>query len=249
MRGNSIRVLLLALASGWLSNAGTEDIDKVLVAGATGESGRLVVAELISQGYQVRAFVRDADRAREVLGDEVELALGDVREPESIGPAVQDMDALISAIGAGRDPDNPPEKVDYQGVKNLAEAAAAANLRQFVLISSRGVTHEDHPLNKMFNNVLIWKLEGENALRASGVPYTIVRPGGLINSPGGEGTIVFEQGDPDIGQMIIPRADIARICVAALKYPEARNKTLETHRVEGDATTDWQAMFASLDPD
>lgn len=218
----------------------------VLVAGATGRTGTEIVTELQANGYRVRAFVRDIDKAREKLGDEIEFAQGDVREIATIEAALTDVDALISAIGAGRsDPANGPEFVDYGGVKNLADAAAAANLRQLVLVSSMGVTHEDHILNKMFNNVLTWKFKGEEALRASGVPYTIVRPGGLTNAPGGENEIVFRQGDTEAGA--IPRADVARVCVAALDSQDALNKTFEINSGKTPATSDVSTAFAALE--
>jgi uncharacterized protein YbjT (DUF2867 family) len=126
----------------------------------------------------------------------------------------------------------------------MAEAAAAADLRQFVLVSSMGVTHEDHVLNKMFNNVLIWKFKGEEALRASGVPYTIVRPGGLINEPGGQKSVVFAQGDDGTGT--IPRADLARVCVAALGSPDALNKAFEVNSGKSAPEQIFADSFAGL---
>jgi len=104
---------------------------------------------------------------------------------------------VVSAIGArgAKGPDRP-EMIDYQGVANLAAAAAQAGIRHFVLVSSMGTTQADHPLNKLFGNVMIWKAKGEQALRDSGVPYTIVRPGGLVNEPAGQGRIQLVQGDP-----------------------------------------------------
>lgn len=248
MPGRLSRVVAAAAAWGLFLPVAAAEIKDVVVAGATGGTGSQVVAQLLQKGYTVRAFVRDVDSARERLGEEVEYVQGDVKDPDSVAVAVAGMDALISAIGAGRGGDLP-EAVDYGGVKNLAEAAAAADLQQVVLVSSRGVTQKDHPLNEMFNNVLIWKLEGENALRASGAPYTIVRPGGLIDEPGGQGRIIFEQGDPPVGQMLIPRADVAAICVAALQHPDSKFKTLETHRVEGQPDADWAAKFAALHAD
>jgi uncharacterized protein YbjT (DUF2867 family) len=248
MRQRVIRLLAAAALSSAFLPATAGEIKAVVVAGATGGTGSQLVIRLLEKGYTVRAFVRDADRAREQLGDHLEYVEGDVKDPDSVAAAVAGMDALISAIGAGRGGDTP-EAVDYQGVKNLTEAAAAADLQHFVLVSSRGATQKDHPLNKMFNNVLIWKLEGENALRASGVAYTIVRPGGLIDEPGGRGRLVFEQGDSPVGQMFIPRADLAAICVAALEHPESKFKTLETHRVDGEPDPDWAANFAALHDD
>jgi uncharacterized protein YbjT (DUF2867 family) len=193
----------------------------------------------------VRAFVRDVDAAREKLGDGVDYVQGDVREIKTIVTALDGVDALISTIGAGRgDPANGPEFVDFGGVKNLAEAAASAGLRQFVLVSSMGVTQEDHMLNKMFNNVLLWKFKGEEALRNSGVPYTIVRPGGLTNAPGGEFAVVFAQGDTETGA--IPRADVALVCVAALGTEAALNKTFEISSGKQPPADDLGAIFAGL---
>lgn len=223
---------------------------KVLVAGATGQTGRLIVSELMASGYEVRALVRDTAKGRQMLGDKVELVQGDVRDPATLTAAFAGTNAVISAIGArGAKGPESPEAIDYQGVKNLVDAAVVSRARQFVLVSSRSVTQPDNPLNKMFGNVLIWKLKGEDALRASGIPYTVVRPGGLGNGAGGDRDLVFEQGDTVSAQTTITRADVARICVQALKYPEARNRTFEASARTGPPVTDWRAKFAALKPD
>ena len=221
----------------------------VLVAGATGRTGRLVVRTLMENGYSVRAFVRDVERAKKLLGSTIDCVKGDVREIATIKPALVGATYIISAIGAGPggDAGNGPEFVDYRGVKNLSDAVSAAKLDQFVLISSIGVTHEDHYLNKAFDNVLKWKLKGEEVLRTSGVPYTIVRPGGLTDEEGGQHEILFKQGDKDGG--LISRADVASVCVAALKIPAARNKTFEVINGSTPPVKDWQTRFASLKPD
>ena len=248
-------IMFAAMGAGLPTQAGSEAVaapgeeaELVLVAGATGGTGSEVVRELLANGYRVRAFVREIDMARASLGDDIEYAVGDVRERATIDAALDGVGALISAIGAGRgNPDNGPEFVDYGGVRNMADAAAAVGLGQFVLISSMGVTHEDHVLNKMFNNVLNWKFKGEEALRASGVPYTIVRPGGLTNEPGGIKSIVFAQGDDETG--VIPRADLARVCVAALNNSAALNKTFEVNSGKPPANDDFAAAFMALEQD
>jgi uncharacterized protein YbjT (DUF2867 family) len=240
----------LAILAACASTAPKPGVDRVLVVGATGQTGRLLVADLRAEGFQVSAFVRDAERARKTLGDDVELYVGDVKDPASIAKAMQNADALVSAIGArgAKGPDRP-EMIDYQGVKNLADAAAAAQLKHFVLLSSMGVTHEDNPLNKLFGNVLIWKGKGEQAVRDSGVPYTVIRPAGLVNEAAGKGRITMVQGDPR-GQKVIPRADVATVCLEALRNPDtAAGKTLEVFRVDGEAIEDWSAAFAALSSD
>ncbi len=220
----------------------------VLVAGATGGTGSLVVAELLKQGYPVRAFVRDTAKALERLGPEVEAVAGDLKDVASIGAALDGVGAVINAAGAGvaGGEDNTPEKVDYEGARNLAEAAHAAGVSQYVLVSSRGVTDDDHYLNRMFNNVLKWKLKGEEAVADSGIDYTIVRPGGLGDGEGGGQTIVFEQGDARSEGIFINRADVARVCVAALRHDAARNKVFEIHAADGEPQADFGPDFEAL---
>ena len=220
----------------------------VLVAGATGGTGSLVVAELQKQGYPVRAFVRSTAKAAERLGADVEAVAGDLKDTASIAAALDGVGAVINAAGAGGggSGDNTPEKVDYEGARNLADAASAAGVDHYVLVSSRGVTDDDHFLNQMFDNVMLWKRRGEEAVAASGVPYTIVRPGGLSDDPGGTQTIVFEQGDTRSAGIWNTRADVARVCVSALKHEAARNKIFEMHAEDGEPQADFAAEFATL---
>ena len=98
------------------------------------------------------------------------------------------------------------------------------------------------------DNIMHWKLKGEDALRASGVPYTIVRPGGLTDEAGGTlGALIAQGDDQGIGQS--NRIDVARICVRALTDPAARNVTFEVVKDEsqpvvppdGDVFTGLQA--------
>jgi uncharacterized protein YbjT (DUF2867 family) len=246
-RALSLASLGLALA-GCTTTATTTIPNSVLVAGASGQTGKLVVEQLVAEGYAVRALVREPGKVAGLFPASAQLMAGDVKDPASLQRAMAGMTYVISAIGAksGKGPDRP-EVIDYAGVKNLAEAAREAKVRQFVLVSSRGVTQEDNPLNKLFGDVLKWKLKGEDALRASGVPYTVVRPGGLTNDPGRRQTISFEQGDRRGDETSISRADVADVCVQALKYPEARNRTFETSARDGPPTTNWRELFAGLD--
>lgn len=222
------------------------DNDVVLVAGATGRTGQHIVRQLVDEGYRVRALGRDGDKVRAMFGDSVEVAVGDVTDPASLKPAFDGVMLVVSAIGSSaKEGPGSPEFVDYGGNNNLVDAAVAVNVDQFVLVSSMGVTHPTHPLNKMLGNVLIWKLKNEDYLRASGLDYTVVRPGGLHDKAGGDQFIVLEQGD-EWKVVAIARADVAEICVAALQTPEARNKTFEVFSVKEAPDRNWQQKFASL---
>lgn len=111
---------------------------------------------------------------------------------------------------------------------------------RFVHVSSAGVTRPDRPgldlskqppavrLNKELGYILTYKLKGEDELRESGIPYTIVRPCALTEEPAGA-DLIFDQGDNITGK--ISREEVARICVAALESPHACDKTFEVKSV------------------
>lgn len=232
---------------------GSDEPEKVLVliAGATGGTGQATVEQALDKGYMVRVLVRDREKASTLFGDRVSYVIGDVREPRTLRSAMNGVQYVISAVGSSgaRDPENSPELVDYGGVKALAEAARVANVQHFVLTSSMGVTNPDNRLNQILDNILVWKLKGEMALRATGIPYTIVRPGGLTNEPGAQEGIKAMQGDPKEVVGTISRIDVASVLVNALGRKEAFGKTLE---VIGDAkapSVDWDRFFVGLKPD
>ncbi len=223
----------------------------VLVAGATGGTGQAVVDQALAKGLRVRALVRDESKARALFGDRVQYMTGDVREPRSLRRAVKGVDQVICALGANvqRDPENSPERVDFAGVKALAEAAKAAGVSQFILVSSMGVTHPEHQLNAMLDNILEWKLKGEDAVRATGINYTIVRPGALTNEPGGQRGVRIMQGDPRNGEGSISRNDVASVLVAALGRAELFGKTFEIVGDNGSSRIEWASLYNDLHPD
>jgi uncharacterized protein YbjT (DUF2867 family) len=155
---------------------------------------------------------------------------------------------------------NSPEQVDAEGVRHLV-AAAPRNLKRFVFISSCGVERKDKPPYNLLNafGVLDAKQQGETAIVQSGLPYTIVRPGRLIDGPftsydlntllkattGGKTGVVLGTGDTLNGQT--SRIDVAALCVECLNYPTTENKIIEIiNQGERPAAIDWASLFAQL---
>jgi len=447
---------------------GGKKVSVILVAGATGGVGKRVVWRLVERGNKVRAIVRDFDKARLILGNDIDLVVADITKPETLtAPVMANIQAVVCCTGVRVQPvegDTPerakyyqgikfyqpeivgdtPENVEYQGVKNLVEAAAKylpklgekvlfdftnpstelknnwgavddvvmggvsesnmqftedkalfagnvstansggfASIRtknftpplnlsgyqgvqlrvrgdgnrykfflrtetqwdsiaysysfdtvantwidlripftdfipvfraktvkdcppiekskifafqlmlskfehdgelnpkfspggfalqvesikayggttspQFVLISSAGVTRPGRPginldeeppavkLNDQLGGILTWKLKGEDSIRESGIPYTIIRPCALTEEPGGK-ELIFEQGDNIRGK--ISRDDAAKICVEALQQTKACNVTFEVKEGENKAhSIDWQSLFSHLQTD
>ncbi|MEH1945828.1 MAG: CIA30 family protein [Nostoc sp.] len=447
---------------------GGSNVGVILVAGATGGVGKRVVQRSRKLGYKVRALVRDIDKARSILGNDIDLVVADITQPETLTPLVMaDIQAVICCTAVRVQPvegdtadrakyyqgvkfyqpeivGDTPENVEYQGVKNLVEAAAkylpqakeklifdftkpsaelkdnwgalddvvmggvsASNIQlventalfagnvstansggfasvrtknfdppfnlsgyegvklrvkgdgqrykiflrtdttwdgigysysfdtvantwidiqipfadltpvfrakvvkdappieqsricsfqlmlskfeydgalnpkfsaggftfqlesikayggtalpQFILVSSAGVTRPGRPginldeeppavkLNDQLGGILTWKLKGEDSLRESGIPYTIIRPCALTEDAGGK-ELIFEQGDNIRGK--ISREDVAELCVQALKLGKASNVTFEVKQGENTVKyVDWQSLFSHLQPD
>lgn len=198
---------------------------KVFVAGATGETGRRVVTQLVEQNIPVKVLVRDRAKAEEILPQSVEWVEGDLNSIAKLSDAMTDCTALISATGArpSLDPTGP-FSVDFVGTKNLVDAAKKAEIEKFVMVSSLCVSKLTHPLN-LFWLVLFWKQKAEKYLQESELPYTIVRPGGLKSED--QDLPIVMKGADQLSEGSIPRSQVAKVCIESLKTSAAQNKILE----------------------
>ncbi|MEH2108581.1 NAD(P)H-binding protein [Nostoc sp.] len=214
---------------------------KAFVAGATGETGRRVVQELIARNIPVRALVRDIEKARGILSPEAELVVGDVLQPESLAAALGDSTVVLVATGAkpSFDPTGP-YKVDFEGTKNLVDAAKAKGIEHFVLVSSLCTSQLFHPLN-LFWLILVWKKQAEEYIQKSGLTYTIVRPGGLKNEDNLD-AIIMQSADT-LFDGSIPRQKVAQVAVEALFEADAGNKIVEIVAKPEAASKSFKELF------
>ncbi|MFK8182652.1 MAG: SDR family oxidoreductase [Phormidesmis sp.] len=220
---------------------------KILVAGATGQTGKRVVRQLLEQGMEVKALVRDLAKAESELPqnqDKLDIVQGDVLQPNTLNAAITGCQRVVSATGAepSFDPTGP-YKVDYEGTKNLVDAAKQAHVEQLVMVSSLCVSRLFHPLN-LFWGVLYWKQQAENYLKNSGVPYTIVRPGGLKNEDNDQ-AIIMSAADT-LFEGSIPREKVAQVCAEALVQAAAKNKVVEIVTGETVAAQPISTLFTNV---
>ena len=198
---------------------------KAFVAGATGQTGRHIVTELTKRNIPVRALVRNLELAKQILPPDVEIVVGDILNVSALDQAIADCDVLICATGAKPSLNAfQPYLVDYIGTKNLVNAAKAKNIKHFAIVSSLCVSKFLHPLN-LFWLVLFWKKQAERYLQDSGLTYTIIRPGGLLNYEK-QGGLVMSSADT-LFEGSIPRTKVAQVTVDALFEESAKNKLLE----------------------
>ena len=225
-------------------------IRTVLAVGATGSIGRHVVDVARERGCAVRALVRDPSRAQPFSSD-VEIVQGDVTRPETLAAALHGVDAVVLTLGSDGQGKAGAEAIDYAGVRNVLHALGTRQVR-VALMTAIGVTNRSGSYNRS-TEAHDWKRRAERLVRASGMPYTIVRPGWFdYNSPE-EHTLVFLQGDkrhtgpPKDG--VIARRQIAEVLVQSLSSDGAARKTFELIAAKGPAQQDLEPLFAALDAD
>ena len=198
----------------------------IVVAGGSGTLGSLLVPLLIARGEPVRVVTRDPDAAARKLSG-VEFVAGDVTRPEDARRAVEGARVVVSAITGFASPAGL-QAVDVEGNRILADAAARAGVEQLVLLSIAQAS-ADHPI-ELFRA----KFAAEQAVRASGVGWTIIRPTayletwlGLIGGPlvtKGK-TLVFGRGRNPIN--FVSALDVARLVDLAIADPAYRGKVVE----------------------
>ncbi|MCA1832198.1 MAG: SDR family oxidoreductase [Actinomycetota bacterium] len=190
----------------------------ILVTGATGNVGSAVVAELTAKGETVRALVRDEKRARERLGKDVELAVGDFEDAASIVRVLAGVDAVFLSSA------DQPKKVAHETA--VIDAAHRASVRRIVKASTVGA-EKGSPLPPFD-----WHGRIEEHLRASGIPSVVLHSFFYMTNLLGSAQPVQQMGKlfAPLGgakiAMIDPR-DTAAVGAAALTTDAYEGKTLE----------------------
>jgi NADH dehydrogenase len=200
--------------------------DVILVAGGTGRLGTIVVRRLVDEGRAVRVLTRDPARAGHLAGAEV--AVGDVRQPGDLPDALDGVTTVVSAVHGFAGPGRvTPSAVDRDGNANLI-AAAQPTGAHVVLMSVLGAAPY-HPM-ELFR----MKAEAESRLRASGLPWTIVRAGAFLElyrellkrTAGRSGRpLVFGRGDNPVTFAAVD--DVAEAVHRAVVDPRLRGTVVD----------------------
>lgn len=243
----------------------------VLVTGAGGRTGHIVYQKLKDRAdrFVVRGLVR-SEESKAKIGGANDVYIGDITQKESLTHAVSGIDVLIILTSAspkmkpGFDPTKGgrpefyyedgsyPEQVDWVGQKNQIDAAKEAGVKHIILVGSMGGSTPNHVLNSFGNGkILVWKRKAEEYLAGSGLPYTLIRPGGLQDNEGGVRELLTGKDDGLLATdtKLIPRADVAEVSVQALYFQEAKNKAFDlASKPEGAGTPtkDFKALFSEV---
>jgi len=192
--------------------------ENVLVAGANGTTGRIIIDLLKdSENYQPIAMVRKQEEKDRFEKENVKTVLADLEK--DVSHALKNVDKVIFAAGSGG---KNVIGVDQEGAKKLTDAAKNAGANKFVMLSSMGA---DNPsVSDELQDYLKAKQNADEHLKSSGIDYSIVRPGSLTNE-GSTGKIQLQEKLNKQGE--ISRADVAKTLVEVLDSGVKKNQTFE----------------------
>jgi len=198
---------------------------RVAIAGGHGQIALRLAKVLSQRGDEVVALIRNPDHADEVRRTGAEPRVVDLEHAseDDVAQAIDGSDAVVFAAGAG--PGSGPERkdtMDYGGAVKLIAAAKQAGVDRYVIVSSMGANAEARG-DDTFSAYLRAKGRADDAVRASGLDATVVRPGGLTNDAG-KGRVRLGESVPR-GQ--VTRDDVAAVLVAVLDSPNTIGRTVD----------------------
>jgi uncharacterized protein YbjT (DUF2867 family) len=213
----------------------------VAIAGAHGQIARRLTRLLAARGDRIRGLIRNPAHADDVRADGAEPVLLDLETAgaDQVAAAIEGADAVVFAAGAG--PGSGAERkmtVDRDGAVALVRAADAAGVGRYVIVSSVGAEAPPDG-DDVFSVYLRAKAEADQAVMASDLDWTVVRPGPLTDAPG-TGTVRLET-EPFRDD--VTRDDVARVIAATLAEP--RSAGLILYVADGDVPVE-EALAAAL---
>jgi uncharacterized protein YbjT (DUF2867 family) len=189
---------------------------EVLVIGGHGQIGLRLLRLLARDGHRGRGVIRKAEQASDLEAAGAEPVLCDLERGDDLRPHIGTADAIVFAAGAG--PGSGPERkrtVDYGAAVTSMEAASDLGVARFVIVSSIG-THDVAGATAAMRPYLQAKRDADDALKQSGLDWTIVKPGHLT----------------DAHERDVPRDDVALVLLECLHAPNTIG--VEFELFEGD---------------
>ncbi len=199
---------------------------KVLIIGANGQIGRMITQIMHdSPDFTPTAFVRKEEHVKQFATQNIDTKVASLEGPvKDLNEAINGQDAVIFTAGSGGQ--TGPDKtltVDLDGAVKAMEAALSEGAKRFVMVSSLRADNREAWEKSGIKPYLVAKHYADRILKDSGLEFTILRPGRLLNDDG-TGRITLKS---PAGQKGVPRADVASLAVEVLRHPITINKVIE----------------------
>jgi uncharacterized protein YbjT (DUF2867 family) len=211
----------------------------ILIVGATGYLGRMITLRLLGQGRLLRVLVRPGSDWRALVEAGAAPALGDLRQRDTLGVACRGVDTVVTtAIARLNEDPAAMQAINLDGYLTLIDAAKAAGVKRFIFTSALGCD-PDSPVP-----FVAAKGKVEQALGASGIPYTILAPDifmdvwimAIVGGPALQGAPVWLAGDGRDRHSFVAAGDVAAFAVNVLDNPAAKNQAIP---IGGPAAISW----------
>jgi uncharacterized protein YbjT (DUF2867 family) len=204
---------------------------KALVIGAHGGIGRILVDRLVEEGHDVRAMIRDEAQAADLREAGAEPVIADLEgATDALDRAIDGVDAVVFSAGSGASTGaDKTLLVDLHGAWRAMDACERLGVERYVMVSAMA-TDDLTRGPEAIRHYLAAKAAADRLLMASGLDWTVVRPGGLTDDPP---TGRVRLGVPRLEERgHIPRADVAAVLAACLGDPATSRHVFEV--VSGD---------------
>jgi uncharacterized protein YbjT (DUF2867 family) len=201
----------------------------ILIVGATGNLGGMIARKLLARGREVRILVRSGSQYQSLVEAGAQPVTGDLRNRASLDVACKGIETIITTAAARVTEDEATTRsIELQGYYNLIDAAREAEVHHFIYPSALGADpHSPIPY-------LAYKGKVEEALRLSGIPYTILEPDWIMDSwfmffvygQAVQGQPVWVVGEGRDRHGPVAAQDLVAFAVAAIDYSGSRNKVI-----------------------
>jgi putative NADH-flavin reductase len=203
---------------------------KIALFGATGATGLCVIDQALAAGHSVTALVRDPTKLP--ARDGLSIVQGHAQDAAAVGKVIAGADVVLSTLGNFN---RKPNTEMSDATRVITQAMAGQGVRRLIVVTTIGVGDSFKPLRSLIFKLVIrtfareiWRdrERQEAVIRASGLDWTIVRPGGLRNQPGQARYQVIDGGGVQPKKVAIARADVAHFLLAAAADPAMVGRTV-----------------------
>jgi putative NADH-flavin reductase len=211
---------------------------KILILGATGRTGKLILEEALNQGYEVNCLVREPKKIKKNHNN-LKIFKGSPEQISDLENAIKDCGGIISSLNISRESDFPWSKLRTPPtflsdvINNIISLTGKSGLARIIVCSAWGVAETEKEIPIWFNWLIKYSNIGvaykdherqENKLKKSKLNWTIVRPTGLTNFKNDKKVIESYNNEPN-PKLTISRINVAKFMVNVLKRDELIGKT------------------------
>ncbi|KAH0947914.1 hypothetical protein HN011_011697 [Eciton burchellii] len=193
-------------------------MERIVIFGATGNTGLCALRSAVKNGLQVKAFVRDRAKVPDDLRGKVELIVGDVTDAEQVSGAVDGNDAVVVVLGTRND--LSPTTMMSQGLRNIINSMKAHNIELISVCLSAFLFYKPEAVPTVFKDVTMDHQRMFDMIKTSGLKWVAILPPQIADTPKSKYNVTF---NCSAGRAI-SKHDLGAFLIECLNNPEYHQK-------------------------